>query len=701
MKPKLFSSAGVTASDAPAHRGSCRAFGRPRIVAFALSALSSAPAFAADRINGQVLGAGAPIVGSTVTLWAAGTDAPRQLAQTRTGTDGRFALSADGKGAILYLVATGGRPGAGKASGDNPALALITVLGGKAPPKVVINEMTTVASVWTHNQFIDGAAIKGNALGLKIAAGNVPSFVDLQTGGWGSTIQDPLNSSQTPTMANFATLADALSGCATQVTPDACNKLFAAATPPTGAAPSDTLTAAESIARYPWYRPDRLFGLLEAFYPIPQGKTMRPVPYTPYLNFSPSAWVLPLKFDGGGYRAGGKAMFDSAGNLWVGDNFTIGWHAQDTLWQGNATKFDPNGKPLSPITTGFAGGGMQGGTFGAAVDAKDNAWLASYGGQSIAVFDKTGKPLTPPEGITFNGRLGLMQGIIATPSGDVWALGLSKNQLLYFAKGDWAKGRIVCEGRDVEPCKSLLGPFHLGIDQQDRIWVTNALGASVTRFPAADPSKVEQFKTGYSGSGLGIDSQGNVWVTNRFGNSDHAKATYDKALETLRSGGNYDEVLTRAMYKQKGGPNGGSVTLLRPDGSEYPGSPFTGGGLPGPWAATIDGNDNVWISKFAMADSPITELCGARTQNCPPGMKTGDQISPPGGYVGGGLQMQTDLAVGPAGDVWVMNNWQTIDSCFGEPDKALSTLCGGQGVTIFFGMAKPVRAPQIGPARAY
>src|SRR6476620_9047218 len=71
-------------------------------------------------------------------------------------------------------------------------------------------------------------------------------------------------------------------------------------------------------------------------------------------------------------------------------------------------KFNPNGKPLSPITTGFAGGGMQGGTFGAAVDAKDNAWLTSYGGKSIAVFDKNGKPLTPPEGITFGGTLGLM-----------------------------------------------------------------------------------------------------------------------------------------------------------------------------------------------------------------------------------------------------------------------------------------------------
>ena len=55
----------------------------------------------------------------------------------------------------------------------------------------------------------------------------------------------------------------------------------------------------------------------------------------------------------------------------------------------------------------------------AAVDANDNAWFTTYGSKAIAVFDKNGKPLTPPEGITFDGKLGLMQGVIVTPSGDV------------------------------------------------------------------------------------------------------------------------------------------------------------------------------------------------------------------------------------------------------------------------------------------
>jgi hypothetical protein len=410
--------------------------------------------------------------------------------------------------------------------------------------------------------------------------------------------------------------------------------------------------------------------------------------------------VLPLKFDGGGYRAGGKAMFDSEGNLWVGDNFTVGWQGQDSFWQGHATKFAPDGRPLSPMTTGFAGGGMEGGTFGAAVDANDNAWFTSYGGHSITVFDKNGKPLTPPEGITFNGQLGLMQGVIPTPSGDVWVVGISKNQLVYFPKGDLTKGKLICEGIQLEPCRSFRGPFHLGVDQQDRIWVTNAIGDFVTRFPATDPSKAETFKTGYSGSGLAIDSQGNVWVTNRLGNLQRGKAALETLAKMMRISYN-DEYLVRTMFKQHGGAEGGSLTLLRPDGSQFPGSPFTGGSLPGPWAVAVDGDDNVWVSNFAAASVRIAHLCGARTENCPPGMKTGDQISPPGGYVGGGLQMQVDIDIDPAGNVWVDNNWQDIDSCLPGAEEALSTRCGGQGVVIFYGMAKPVRAPQIGPARPY
>jgi len=673
------------------------------LASLALSSLLLVGRASADEtIKGQVLGGGAPIANSKVTLYAATAGEPKQLAQTKTDSEGRFEVRATGAPAdsSLYLLAFGGEPKV-RGGGDNPAIALLAVLGSKPPAYVVINEMTTVASVWTNAQFLVGAMLKGPALGLRIAAGNVPNFVDLSTGAWGEAIQNPLNSGQTPTMANFATLADLISACVTRVIPNACSSLFAAATPPGWGALTDTVNTPEAIALNPWYQPERLYALLDQFYPVPKGENLRPVPFMPYLNYAPSAWVLPLKFDGGGYRAGGKIMFDSEGNLWVADNFTVGWQGRDELWEGHATKFAPNGMPLSPITTGFTGGGMEGGTFGLAVDAKDNAWFTTYGSKAIAVFDKNGKPLTPPQGITFDRRLGLMQGIIVTPSGDVWVVGVEKRQLVHFPNGDLSKGRIVCEGDSAEPCKSFKAPFFLGIDQQDRVWVSDAGIDHITRFPASDPSQVQTFKTGFSSSGLGIDSQGNVWITNRLGNSLVGMAHLIDLGARLKVEGvaKASDYLTKTMSEQKGGKTGGSITVLRPDGTPYPGSPFTGGSLPGPWAIAVDGNDNIWISNFAGAAGQIAHLCGVKTENCPPSVHTGDPISPPLGYVGGGLQMQVDIGVDPAGNVWVSNNWQDVDSCMGPPNEALSTRCGGQGVVIFYGMAKPVRAPQIGPAR--
>ena len=170
---------------------------------------------------------------------------------------------------------------------------------------------------------------------------------------------------------------------------------------------------------FPWHQPDKIFALLNEFYPLPKpgipGKLLRDTPYLPYLTFAPSAFVFPLKFTGGGVSGGGKLMIDSEGNAWVADNFSVGAQNQDASWTGNVSKFAPNGKPLSPSPLGFSGGGLAGPGFGLAVDAQDNAWVTSFTGQNISKFDKSGKPLSPPEGWNFNRQISQMQGIIATP----------------------------------------------------------------------------------------------------------------------------------------------------------------------------------------------------------------------------------------------------------------------------------------------
>ena len=165
-----------------------------RIALGLLASLSIAcgTAQGAVHIDGEVQAGGGAVAGSTVSLWAATANAPARLAQARAGADGRFVVSAGQApdGAILYLVATGGTPLVNKQGGNNPTIALLSVLGSKPPALVVVNELTTVASVWTNAQFLDGTAIKGPALSLRIAAGNVPNFVDLTTGGLGTVIQD-------------------------------------------------------------------------------------------------------------------------------------------------------------------------------------------------------------------------------------------------------------------------------------------------------------------------------------------------------------------------------------------------------------------------------------------------------------------------------------------------------------------------------
>ncbi len=667
---------------------------------------------AAD-LAGSVQGAAKPIVDATVTLYAAGTGPPTQLAQAKTADRGAFKLTY-GKApanSVLYVIARGGTPKAAADKGPNDAIALLAVLGGTPPKSFVVNEFSTIASVWTSAQFLKSEVLSGTQLGLRIAAGNVPNLVDLETGGLGPVIQDPLNSSQTATLATFNTLANLLAGCITRVHGDACNKLFAVATPPAGVAPTDTSMAAQNIARNPSHQAHSLFALLDAFYPVPAGKLWRPVPFIPYLSFAPSAWALSLVYAGGGLNSLGGIAIDGEGNMWADNNFLVG--SQSTIYRnfgGGISKIAPNGRPLSPMTVGYRGGGIDGPGFGIAISADDRVWATSLAGKTISVFDRsTGKPLSPETGYNLGGQLGSMQGIITTPNGDVWALDNDKDQIVHLPKGDATKGRILgrtVNGNPVDGTLQVKGPFHLAVDQQDRIWVTNGGSNTVTRFPASDPGKAEQIKVGFGPRAVAIDSLGNAWVANTLGHpstkeklalvEDKLKSKVESLVEDPASRADASVRMWIELFQLLVKYPGGDVSMVRADGTVLP--PFDGEkSIISPWGIAIDGNDNVWVANAT--GRSVTHLCGARPADCPPGTKTGDAISPPGGYIGG-LQIITDVAIDPGGNVWVANNWDMPEQGFKEvPEPALATRFGGNAAVVFFGLAKPVRTPLIGPPR--
>ncbi|QDS89178.1 Virginiamycin B lyase [Rosistilla ulvae] len=683
-----------------------------KFAALALSAaLLSVPAFAADGITGRVEAGGAPISGAEVTLWLAGPDAPQKLAEAKTNEDGSFDLAfADGKGdgGVMYLIAAEGKSKLSSGNGPNPATTLMATLGTKAPARVTINELTTVASAWTGAQFLHGIVLRGDALGLSIAAGNVPNLVNLETGGLGPVIMDPLNSSETTTLAKLNTLGILLTACVTEK-PDACDKLFAAATPPGGVAPTNTLAAAQNIARYPWHNADKIFGLLDTFYPVPAGKRWREVDLIPYLNFAPSSWTLSLVYSGGGYNGVGGIAIDGEGNMWSANNFLVGGQTTIFDWVGGGiSKFAPNGKPLSPMIKGFRGGGVDSAGWGIAVSGDDKVWVTSIIGSTISVFDrKTGKPLSPETGYNLDGKLGAMQGIMVAPNGDIWTLDNDHSQIVHLPKGDASKGRIygqVVDGKPVDGTLQLKKPFALAIDQNDYVWVTNSGSNTVTRFPANDPGKAVDFEVGYSPHGIAIDSQGNAWVANSIGHIGIREKLAFVAEKLEARFGSHDGSASKRAAKEwidlweiSDKFPGGDVSMIRPDGTVL--GPFNAGKtMNGAWGISIDGNDNIWVSN-SMSHN-LSQLCGVRTETFPPGLKTGDAISPPGGYIGG-LKTITGVAADSAGNVWVANSWdQTLAGFKQVPDEALSTRFAANTTVVFFGVAKPVHTPLIGPARA-
>jgi hypothetical protein len=634
------------------------------------------PAAAAVRIEGQVQVGGGPLASSIVTLWTASAGEPKQLAQTRTSADGRFELRSQAtpsKDVILYVVAKGGTPKGAANKGASDAIALMTVLGTRAPKTITINELTTVASTFTAARFIMGESISGNPLGLRIAASNAPNLVDPTTGGWGKALLDPLNSTQTTTLANLDTLGSLISAYATVANDDWRARFLKAATPTGGVTPKNTLEAMAGIAREPWSAPKELYGLFDEAYPLPAPDGRRSAPFVPYLVYAPDDFALSLAFAGGGVYSNGRFMFDAEGNLWSGMNWLPGSQSGvNKSTGGGVVKFTPNGISLSPPITGFTGMGIDGVGWGTAV-TKDRVWIASFNGK-ILVMDFNGKPVATESDFPFKEKfLGLM-GVGVSASGDVWIADGSDNQLLYFPGGRIKDGRIV-------KVAGLKSPFDIVIDDQNRVWVANSSSDTVVRFPAHDPSKVETFRAGIGVRALALDSKGNVWVAN---NMD--LKTPQPVLPERISIMEQFKLITDHMFKYIEGPPAritGAVNMIRPDGTQPAPEGFTGPAESIPWGINVDGNDDVWVGNMWGRSAAL--LAGDNTAGHPPGTKAGDVIHI---FQSGSIQMVTDVSIDPAGNAWVANNWNNLEATTApDPSRPTSTWGGGHGFTVIYGVA--------------
>jgi hypothetical protein len=362
-------------------------------------------------IQGVVHGGQQPVSGSTIQLYAVttlGYDAPATALLTHPVTstaNGSFSITSDYSCTgvdQVYLVATGGNPGL-SGNVNNGALALMAALGSCATLQanaattfINLNEVTTIAGAWSLAQFMNAPTNAGtsaaNVTGLHNAFATANKIANVGTG---AAPGPALPSGATLPIAEVNTLGNILAACVnsngatTAGTP--CASLFAAAPQPGGSAPSDTLTAALNIARFPGNNVAALYSLAAAA-----------AVFQPTLPSTPANWLIGIHHTGGGLGGPTGVAVDATGNVWVSNS------------ANSVSEFSPLGAALSPVG-GYTGGSLSGPS-AIAIDLSGNAWVTNSTGASVTQIE--------PLGASFanfnNGNFNSPSSIAIDGSGEVW-----------------------------------------------------------------------------------------------------------------------------------------------------------------------------------------------------------------------------------------------------------------------------------------
>lgn len=657
-----------------------------------------APAAPAATVGGGTLQGSVPLRGMNVVLYAAtpGEARPALLGTARSARGGAFSLRYGGSSrrAVKYLVAT--RPGGGAEAGypvPGNTYRLGAALGaGAVPGRAAVNERTTVALGFAMAQFLRGNRLAGENPGLRNAAAMTSNLVGQRRGTLSPVLKRYPNGESTSTQRTFGSLANLLAICRAQSR--RCQALLRVAGAPGGGAARDTLVAIANIARNPWHNVRGLYRLSLRTRGL----------YAPALapGEKPDAWTLALRFEGGTPRAldgPGNFAIDRRGTLWVGNNYEYSRDLREPVCAGRSVlRFTPTGRyfPGSP----YESGGTSGVGFGIGIDPDHDVWVGNFGFEgvgcegipaphnSVSQYRPDGEAVSPdltevseefpPGSGEFRtayrggweaGNLFWPQGTVSDRLGNIWIANCGNNSVTKYPEGDPGRARNWAEPHFRAPGSgfTLERPFGVATNDAGEVWVTGNESASVAVL-GPDGGVRKRIRGGGLHRPLGIasDSRGNMWV----GNSTWVVAP------------------CVGKIRPEGGPRkGGSVTLIRADGGLAPRSPFRNGGIVNAWGVAVDGDDTVWVANFS--GRRLAQLCGVRTNACPPGKRrVGAPISPARtGYGFDGLERITAVQVDPSGNVWAANNWKV---------KAIQRNPGGYQIVAYLGVAAPVRTPLIG-----
>jgi len=601
-------------------------------------------------LQGNVHGGRQPIVGATVTIWEVGNSgygsSATSLATTTTDSSGHFNFQtaavpfttcpSTGSG-ILYLTAKGGvtttggvnNPWANLSVGLGPCAKVLVDPNNSGNPMVVtIDEVTTVASIFAMQQFLNPATESlgypsTNYTGFNNAGATINNLVNTtsgqvyssqQTCGTGNGSNGTLTSAAcvliTPDAAKINTIANILAACINDVSPytAVCAPLATAI----GGSPSDTLQMAYYMATNPINNVSAIYS-----YGGASGPFQTPAP----LSTAPADWTIGVTYgsesqgSGTPYILGGPELLavDSLGDVWI---------ANYSSSKGSLTELSPTGTPmLNVLNTGQIVYPT-----GIVIDPSNNVYVSLYEQHPVSttIFNNQVVEYTETGGyIPFTVGNGPGQ-MVSDAAGDIFVVETSST--VNSVVGPGALEEIPAGSTVSTPTTPVqigsggqLWSKNSGIvmDQNYNIWIGGA-GNSAHVYPyvysySGGPTWTEGTPATpgclTKGYGAAIDSTGNIWLPNG-------------GLAT----GSICEV-----YASSSGTVSGPSTA------------YTGGGLEYPYYVAVDGAGNLWVTNDTTTEEAVSEFTNS-----------GTALSPSGGFVHTFAETYM-IAVDASGNVWVAN----------------------------------------------
>jgi hypothetical protein len=377
--------------------------------------------------RGIVLGGQQPVAFVNLQMYTVGSGSYGAAATPlgaafQTTAYGNFNLPAytcPGSNPEAYIVGTGGTPIGGSANANLAVMAGLGPCNGIASISyLTMNELTTVASVWSLSGFMTGPANIGapttNTAGLTNAFAAINKVVNIGTG---AASGPALPTGATLPSEEINALGNILQNCInsaggsasdttdghTNGTP--CGKLFYLTT--TSSAPTDTIAASLNIAQHPSQNVAYLNDL-QAASPA----------FSPALdvNTPPTDWTIAINYTGGGLQ-----------------------------------------KPQS-----------------IAVDASSNIWVTNPSGNSVTELNNTGAAVTGGSGYTAGGALNAPYGVAIDENGYIWITNSGNNTLTQIASGLSTVGTYSNNGLNI--------PEGIAVDGANNIWVVNNGASTISGF---------------------------------------------------------------------------------------------------------------------------------------------------------------------------------------------------------------------------